>query len=454
MPVRKTNVAGSSNALRGDVLRVLGVVKAATTDQIQRAAAPHLTYRHTTKPTPSARKTARTAAHTAALTDLRTRGLVETAGRSSTGEAIRTLTPAGLQAAAYELHRPLEEMGGTARRAAAAGGSHPLAVTEAVLALLRPCPDVGLVTDEPADAVAAAQAAADAPPGLGTLGDYATEVPLPVSGTWARPGHGGVQADLVLTASQDGLPLLFVEVDNCHMTAQQLAAKVDRYARFFQRRVKDTDGRDREMWRTRWPSPARTRDAPHPPLLLVFNRLGPRNPVRTVQTLADLTRPHWAPLPARGYGRDLYSGKIPLLVTTLDHLRTRGPNGAVFHRIGRSEPQRLLDAVDHADEAAQAIRAAEEQDAAQRRALEREAEDRRAAEREARRPTCGACARPFTDERWVEVSPTGWQNEQESHPRLCSLCKPRAIQAEAEAEAERERQEHSSRGWLSRRLRP
>jgi len=43
---RADNPAGSTNALREDVLKVLGVMKVATADQIQRAAAPHLTYRH------------------------------------------------------------------------------------------------------------------------------------------------------------------------------------------------------------------------------------------------------------------------------------------------------------------------------------------------------------------------------------------------------------------------
>jgi hypothetical protein len=68
---RADNPAGSTNALRDDVLKVLGVMKVATADQIQRAAAPHLTYRHTTKPTAAKRKEARTAAHRGALADLR-----------------------------------------------------------------------------------------------------------------------------------------------------------------------------------------------------------------------------------------------------------------------------------------------------------------------------------------------------------------------------------------------
>ncbi|MFK4227812.1 hypothetical protein [Streptomyces sp. NPDC019890] len=54
---RETNPGGSSNPLRADVLRVLGVLrvlKVATADQIQRPALPHLTYRHTDKPTEAA----------------------------------------------------------------------------------------------------------------------------------------------------------------------------------------------------------------------------------------------------------------------------------------------------------------------------------------------------------------------------------------------------------------
>lgn len=68
---RETNPAGSTNSFRGDVLRVLGVLKVATADQIQRIGAPHLNHRHTEKKTPSERKQARTASHTGALSDLR-----------------------------------------------------------------------------------------------------------------------------------------------------------------------------------------------------------------------------------------------------------------------------------------------------------------------------------------------------------------------------------------------
>jgi hypothetical protein len=103
---RRTNPAGSSNELRGDVLRVLGVLKVATADQIQRISSPHLSYRHTDKPTPSEQKTARTAAHAGALSDLRKHELAENGGRTKGGEVLRNLTPKGLEAASYELRRP------------------------------------------------------------------------------------------------------------------------------------------------------------------------------------------------------------------------------------------------------------------------------------------------------------------------------------------------------------
>ncbi|MCC8452877.1 hypothetical protein [Streptomyces rochei] len=44
-----------------------------------------------------------------------------------------------------------------------------MSVNEAVLALLRPKPDLTQLAKEPADVRAAAQAAVDAPAGLGTI---------------------------------------------------------------------------------------------------------------------------------------------------------------------------------------------------------------------------------------------------------------------------------------------
>lgn len=44
-----------------------------------------------------------------------------------------------------------------------------MTVNDAVLALLRPKPDLAQLAGEPAEALAAAQAAVDAPDGLGTI---------------------------------------------------------------------------------------------------------------------------------------------------------------------------------------------------------------------------------------------------------------------------------------------
>jgi hypothetical protein len=103
------------------------------------------------------------------------------------------------------------------------------------------------------------------------------------------------RADIVLTSPQEGVPLLFIEVDNCHETAEGIADELQKYARFFRRKVKDTDGMERPMWRTRWSAPeGRIGDVRHPPVLLVFNHLGARDLNRTVPRLQERTRPLWA----------------------------------------------------------------------------------------------------------------------------------------------------------------
>ncbi|MGW7787230.1 S41 family peptidase [Streptomyces tricolor] len=162
---RKENEAGSSNDLRADVLRVLGVLKVATAAQIQRLSLPHLTYRHTTKPTPAKRKEAQTAFHRAAVNDLRRHGLALDGGRTRGGEETRLLTKDGPAAAAIDLDREIEEMGGMPKSAGRSGTSHPMTVNETVIALIRPKPNLARVVGEPTEAVAAARAAVAAPHG-------------------------------------------------------------------------------------------------------------------------------------------------------------------------------------------------------------------------------------------------------------------------------------------------
>ncbi|MEV6012730.1 hypothetical protein AB0M29_38855 [Streptomyces sp. NPDC051976] len=82
----------------------------------------------------------------------------------------------------------------------------------------------------------------------------------------------------MVTAPGSRVPLLFVEVDNCFEEAAVLVEKLDRYARFFARTAK-VDGKDMAMWRQRWSGlPDGYLQTVLPPVLLVFNPVGPRNP--------------------------------------------------------------------------------------------------------------------------------------------------------------------------------
>ncbi|MFD5820258.1 replication-relaxation family protein [Streptomyces sp. NPDC127038] len=435
---RTENEANSSNDLRADVLRVLGVLKVATADQIQRLSLPHLTYRHTTKPTRAKQKEARTASHRAAANDLRRHGLVIDGGRTRGGEEVRLLTAAGLAAAAIDLDREPEEMGAMPRSGGRSGASHAMTVNEAVIALIRPKPDLGLVVGEPAEAVAAAQAAVDAPDGIGSLPSYATEVALPVKGTWKNPAIGSPRADVVLTAPQAGVPLLFIEVDNCTEEAPLIAAKFDKYARFFLRKEKDTDGIEKPMWCTRWTTPADDAyERVHPPVLLVFHQIGKRSAKSQMARVADLTRHHWQGRWHAEGGYHSYDTCIPIVATTLESLREHGPAGPAFWRFGHDHRQRLTDAIGNPRRDAYLASRRQAARREQRRRKEREA-----AEREARRPVCADCGRKFTDERWEATgSHHGWSSGQ-SHPHLCEHCQDLAVTGEQRAEAdERERQE-------------
>lgn len=460
---RKTNEAGSTNDLRGDVLRVLGVLKVATADQIQRLASPHLTFRHTEKKTAAQRKEARTASPRGAANDLRRHGLAVDGGRTRGGEEVRLLTAAGLAAAAIDLDREPEEMGGMPKSAGRSGASHPMTVNETVIALIRPKPDLDRLTEQPAEAQAAAWAAVDAPDGTGTLTSYATEVALPVKGTWKNPAVGSARADIVVIAPEAGVPLLFIEADNCTEEAVLIGRKFDKYARFFQRKEKDTDGVEKPMWRTRWSAPDWEWDGyerVHPPVLLVFQQVGKRSAKKQMQKVAELTRHHWQGTWDREDGYHSYDGRIPIVATTLELLREHGPAGPAFWRFGRDHREPLLEAIGNPRRDAAL---------AHRRAAARERERRRAeqeaAAREARRPVCADCGRKFTDDRWKAVDSRDWIQPRESHPHLCEDCQDRAVAAAKQADAdERERQEQEclrqeqeaeqaaqkAGGWLSR----
>ncbi|MDX3078655.1 replication-relaxation family protein, partial [Streptomyces sp. MI02-7b] len=251
---------GSTARVRGLVLLALGVVKVATAGQLRQLVLPGTADVQTVRN---------------ACKDLKAAGLVETVGSANrpgrsgkpVAEHVWNLTTAGLAAAAGELGRYPREMGGTAREAAKAGAAHALKVTDTIDAFRQspPQPTHPVPRRHPRLAgeagPVAGTGAAPTPPsagpgtgtepdpplqpeprlvsarprGLGTLRGWTTEVILPVTGTFTAPGRGSLRADAVLTAPQDQMPVLFVEVDNHTEPAAVLADKIARYHRFFQR---------------------------------------------------------------------------------------------------------------------------------------------------------------------------------------------------------------------------
>lgn len=97
------------------------------------------------------------------------------------------------------------------------------------------------------------------PRGIGHLRGWTTDVAL--------PGAGPLRADAVLTAPEDDVPLLFVEVDHHGEPPAAVAAKIAAYRDAFRLRVTDPHTRAAvPLWSTRWPAPG----TGHPPLALVF----------------------------------------------------------------------------------------------------------------------------------------------------------------------------------------
>ncbi|WBO68864.1 hypothetical protein [Streptomyces camelliae] len=257
----------------------------------------------------------------------------------------------------------------------------------------------------------------------------------------------------MLTAPQDNVPLLFIEVDNCHETAEEIADKLEKYARFFRRKMKDTDGQERPMWRTRWTAPDTwSGDRAHPPVLLVFNHTGERNPNRTIPRLIDLTRHLWQG--ERFADHHHYDRKIPVIASGLRNLREHGPTGPVFLRFGRDHMQPLREAIGNPRrEAADARRQAQQEARHQQHEEKlRRAAEQQKAEGEARRPACADCGTKFTDERWKAAENYPKQVGR-WHPTLCDQCKERAVEAEQQAEREHTDQavpKQKDGGWLSR----
>ncbi|WP_187439054.1 hypothetical protein [Streptomyces sp. sk2.1] len=159
----------------------------------------------------------------------------------------------------------------------------------------------------------------------------------------------------------------------------------------------------------------------------------------------------------------MYDGKLPIVVTGMKQLQEHGPAGAIFRRFGRPYNQTLLEAIGNPRREAHDTRQQTEHAARDREHKEqlRRAAEQQKAEREASRPVCTGCGTRFTDERWKDIEPAGWDVPRDTHPRLCDDCKQQAVAAERQAEqAEREYQEQDQAvpeqktgGWFSR-LRP
>ncbi|MFF3489411.1 replication-relaxation family protein [Streptomyces sp. NPDC002701] len=346
---------GSTAAVRGHVLAALGVLKVATADQIHRLTAPghkdNKAFRN-------------------ALLDLARHGLTVSEGSARDGNKLWGLTPLGLDAAAEVLGRPASEMGSTARGAARSGAPHAMAVNETVIAITRTAPEptrpVRRTTTATARSAAetasipAARAvrasAPAAPAGVGAVSSWSTEVAMALPS--AGRNRASVQTDAVLHAPEAGVPVLLFEVDNCTESADVLAAKFDRYRRFFRQKTKDHRGRELPVWRTLYPPTSREG---YPPVAVVFNpgiRTGEQALKNRMNRVLDLTRETWSGTwesmgsygsePADGY-RD-YSDAIPLLMTTLPRLKEHGPLAPVWWRCGHRRWQTLTDALTNPDD--------------------------------------------------------------------------------------------------------
>lgn len=389
---------GSTTKLRADVLAVLGVLKVATAEQIMTLTRPELAAAGRREPTK---------AHRNAALDLARHKETLSEGSTPSGRKLWGLTRLGLESAARVLDRPLEEMGSIARGVGRNGAQHAMAVNDTVTAFLQP---------------------ASSHRGLGTLDAWATEIALPATGSWSRPGAGSARADAVVTAPEAGVPVLFVEVDRGHMTPARIAGKLVKYQRFFCRRIKDSDGRQRALWRTRWHAPPLDEEDPHPPVVLVFTGAGPRGLAQRIEAVRELSRPSWAPQHTEvtmwdeGYFN--YRGRIPVLATTLDRLAEHGPWGPAFYRYGHTAWEPLDQALKDPDDRNAYLH---RQELASERARQAKAE------REARRPRCAQCSQRFSDSRWRQVEDKNGQRD--AWTSLCSSC------AQTAAECARRRQE-------------
>lgn len=303
--------------------------------------------------------------------------------RGEPSQKLWGLTPAGLESAAGKLGREPEVMGGRARGAGAGGAPHAMAVSNTIVAFTRGGTLPG------------------APAGIGSIDCWRTEVPHPLTSSGKRNGR----ADAVFQDKVAGLPLLMVEVDRATESVHVLADKVGAYADLYGRRVRDpalppSAGRGTigdvdtvPFWETLY---RRTGLPGLPPLAIVLTGAGPTALDNRIRTVAQLSRAHWEPKRKTGYFSyrvdpqgDFYldyTGRIPLVMTTLERLKEHGPMGPCWYRIDghrREEGAPLLQALtdlypeaeydQRQEQREQAARAQEERrEAAKKRKLQAE----------------------------------------------------------------------------------
>ncbi|MDJ0347092.1 hypothetical protein QMK19_36990 [Streptomyces sp. H10-C2] len=249
----------------------------------------------------------------------------------------------------------------------------------------------------------------------------------------------------VLRAKEAGLPLLMLEIDMNSEPVQRVADKLAACAACYRRRVNDpatpgtwTSRRTGEegtvpYWETLYPE---TGLPGWPPLAFVFTGAGPRALANRMQDLAELAQEHWA-AQERRYGNDGYldfTGKVPLVLTTLDRLQQYGPHGFTWRRVAqeRGEFEPLLTALtDTRTEAAYQQRegkrrAAEQARREAERAAQQAEQDQRlqwdAEEDEEEAPVVPQCATPDC-ERLVDA-PVDWYTEIPVPPEDGISCGP------------------------------
>ncbi|GLW75017.1 hypothetical protein Kpho02_73140 [Kitasatospora phosalacinea] len=388
----------STSKLRGDVLAALGVLKVATADQLQRIVRPAL----------KSNKAVR-----AALLDLHLHGLTASDGHTAEREKLWRLTGHGLEAA-EEVLPTGRDLGGIARGAGRSGAPHSMMVNETIIAVLRggTSPLGG--------------------PGVGEIADWSTETVHEVG-----PKMRAI-TDAVLRAPQLGLPVLLVEVDRGTMTPETVAAKFERYRRFFERTVKRGE-ETRPYWHLMYnhrPRAVRGQDPNEvfPPVAIVFGgRLGPIALQNRLEAVQDASQPFWQPRWTRGSDPDEpyywdYSGTIPIIATTLAHLRKFGLTGPAWQRYGHhGRLETLADALADPD-GWDAYR--KRQNARQQAAKKaREAKKAQEHEQDMQRRHCPTCHRRPDDPSYHNEMDGSWDGEEECQP--CRAESDRAREAEA-----------------------